>query len=66
LGVGAGQACATAVVSGAQTQDTIATAGVSVIDTTNVSRIHAVVIDGRLLDRAQLDATLARVKQQFQ
>ncbi len=32
----------------------------------NVSRIRAVVISGRLLERAQLDAMLARVKQQFQ
>ena len=35
-------------------------------DIGNVSRIRAVVISGRLLERAQLDAMLARVKQQFQ
>jgi imidazolonepropionase-like amidohydrolase len=35
-------------------------------DIANVSRIHAVVINGRLLDRAELDTTLAMVKQQLQ
>jgi imidazolonepropionase-like amidohydrolase len=35
-------------------------------DIANVSRIHAVVFDGRLLDRTQLDATLASVRKQFQ
>jgi imidazolonepropionase-like amidohydrolase len=35
-------------------------------DITNVSRIHAVVINGRLLDRAELDTTLAMVKRQLQ
>jgi hypothetical protein len=32
----------------------------------NVRRIHAVVMSGRLLDRAQLDATLSAVRTQFQ
>ena len=35
-------------------------------DIANVSRIHAVVMNGRLLERAQLDATLATVRKQFQ
>jgi imidazolonepropionase-like amidohydrolase len=35
-------------------------------DIANVRRIHAVVMNGRLLDRAQLDATLAAVRTQFQ
>jgi imidazolonepropionase-like amidohydrolase len=35
-------------------------------DIGNVGRIAAVVMNGRLLDRQQLDATLAAVKQQFQ
>jgi imidazolonepropionase-like amidohydrolase len=35
-------------------------------DIANVSRIHAVVINGRLLDRAELDTTLAIVKQRLQ
>jgi imidazolonepropionase-like amidohydrolase len=34
-------------------------------DIGNVSRIVAVVMNGRLLDRAQLDATLAAVRTQF-
>ena len=29
-------------------------------------RIHAVVVNGRLMERAQLDATLAIVRKQFQ
>ncbi len=35
-------------------------------DIANVRRIHAVVIGGTLLDRPQLDATLAAVRKQFQ
>jgi imidazolonepropionase-like amidohydrolase len=35
-------------------------------DIANVQRIHAVIINGRLFDRAQLDATLAAVRKQFQ
>ena len=35
-------------------------------DIANVSRIHAVVTNGRLLERAQLDAMLATVRTQFQ
>lgn len=35
-------------------------------DIANVSRIYAVVMNGRLLERAQLDATLATVRKQFQ
>jgi imidazolonepropionase-like amidohydrolase len=35
-------------------------------DVANVQRIHAVIINGRLFDRAQLDATLAAVRKQFQ
>jgi imidazolonepropionase-like amidohydrolase len=35
-------------------------------DVANVRRIHAVVMNGRVLDRAQLDATLAMLRTQFQ
>lgn len=35
-------------------------------DISNVGRIHAVILGGRLLDRQQLDATLAAVRKQFQ
>ena len=35
-------------------------------DIANVGRIHAVIVNGRLLDRAQLDATLTSVRNQFQ
>jgi imidazolonepropionase-like amidohydrolase len=35
-------------------------------DIANVRRIHAVILGGRLLDRPQLDATLAAVRKQFQ
>jgi imidazolonepropionase-like amidohydrolase len=35
-------------------------------DIANVRRIHAVVIGGKVLDRRQLDATLAAVRKQFQ
>jgi imidazolonepropionase-like amidohydrolase len=35
-------------------------------DIASLRRIHAVLINGRLLDRAVLDATLANVRKQFQ
>jgi adenine deaminase len=49
-----------------KTADLVVLDGNPLDDMANVRRIHAVVIGGRVLNRQELEATLARARSQFQ